>query len=200
MTILAEATSSEPHDLPSVSEADFKAAMRTLASAVCVVTSRHRGVANGMTATAVCSVAAAPPMVLVVVNRCNRSHALIRDGGCFALNVLSADQEWLAVQFATRAAKPFASIAVSGDATGCAVIDGCATVLECVLASSFDVATHTIFVGRVVASRRAGVSPLLYCDGQFGTVACSPRGAVGPAERDGCEPVASGGLGRLIPA
>lgn len=173
--ISAEAISVAIHELPSVSETAFKSAMRTLASGVCIVTSRHRGVINGMTATAVCSVAAMPPMVLVVVNRCNRSHALIRDGDGFTLNVLSADQAWLARQFASRTAEPFASITIGAGVTGCPVIDQCGTVLECVLASSFDVATHTIFVGRVVASRQSGLPPLLYHDGQFGTMAGRER-------------------------
>ncbi|WP_244046229.1 flavin reductase family protein [Methylobacterium sp. J-030] len=159
-----------PHDLPSVSETAFKTAMRALASTVCVITSRHSGEANGMTATAVSSVAADPPTVLVAVNRDNRSHALIRDGACFALNILCSDQHELALQFATRALQPFATVAFSEGVTGCPLIDGCGTVLECALTSSFDVATHTIFIGRVVASRGSGGSPLLYWDGQFGTV------------------------------
>ena len=169
MTVPPDAGTALP-DLPSVSEAAFKAAMRALASTVCIVTSRHGGEANGMTATAVSSVAAAPPTVLVAVNRNNHSHALIRDGACFALNILSADQDGLAMRFAMRAPQPFATVAFSEGVTGCPLIEGCGTVLECVLASSLDVATHTIFIGRVVASRWSGELPLLYRDGQFGTM------------------------------
>lgn len=171
MTALADAMDTALQDLPNVSENAFKSVMRVLAATVCVITSRHDGETNGMTATAICSVSASPPTILIVVNRENHSHALIRDGGCFALNILSADQDWLAMKFATRAPLPFASVAVNDGMTGCPIIDGCGAVLECVLASSFDAATHTIFIGRVVACQQASMPPLLYREGQFGTMA-----------------------------
>ena len=44
-----------------------------MASTVNVITSRHGAVINGMTATAVCSVSAAPPSILVVSTSRNRS-------------------------------------------------------------------------------------------------------------------------------
>jgi flavin reductase (DIM6/NTAB) family NADH-FMN oxidoreductase RutF len=49
-------------ELPAIPADDFRAAMRGLASAVCVITSRHETLANGMTATAVCSAGLAEPL------------------------------------------------------------------------------------------------------------------------------------------
>ncbi|MGU3663541.1 flavin reductase family protein [Methylobacterium sp. A49B] len=157
-------------DLPSVGEEEFKTTMRTLAASVCVVTSCRDDALNGMTATACCSVSATPPSVLVVVNQTNRSHGMIHAGGRFALNILSAGQQALATHFATRAEAPFDKIAATRGIIGCPLIAGCTAALECVLLETFDVTTHTIFVGRVVATHYADLSPLLYCDGRFGTM------------------------------
>ena len=46
-------------------EADFRKAMRTLTSAVCVVSTAHAGRRFGMTATSVTSLSAEPPSILV---------------------------------------------------------------------------------------------------------------------------------------
>lgn len=158
-------------ELPTVAVADFKAAMRGLASAVCVITSRHGSLANGMTATAVCSVSAEPPSILIVVNRSNRSHAIIRESGAFAVHVLAKGQEPLATHFAGRPEHPFVGVPVRSGATDVPVIEDCDTVLECVVAAETDFGTHTIVVGRVVAAHYAAAEPLLYCHGQFGSMA-----------------------------
>src|SRR5258707_15611104 len=44
----------------------FRLVMRNVASSVAVITVEHKGQKHGMTATAVCSVSAAPPTILVV--------------------------------------------------------------------------------------------------------------------------------------
>jgi flavin reductase len=157
-------------ELPAIAPADFKAAMRGLAAAVCVITSRHESLANGMTATAVCSVSADPPSILVVVNRSNRSHAIIRDSGVFAVHVLSKGQERLATHFAGRPEPPFVGVPVRFGATA-PMIDNCETVLDCVVGAETDFGTHTIFVGRIVAARYGVAEPLLYYDGRFGSMA-----------------------------
>ncbi len=158
-------------ELPTIPAADFKAAMRGLASAVCVITSRHENRANGMTATAVCSVSADPASILVVVNQSNRSHAIIRESGVFAVHVLAKGQEPLAAHFAGRPEQPFVGVPVRSGATEVPVIEHCETVLECVVAAETDFGTHTIVVGRIVAARYGAAEPLLYCNGQFGSMA-----------------------------
>jgi flavin reductase len=158
-------------ELPTIAPADFKAAMRGLAAAVCVITTRHETLANGMTATAVCSVSADPPSILVVVNKSNRSHALIRDSGVFAVHILSKDQERLATHFAGRPESPFVGVPVRFGVTAAPMIENCETVLDCVVGAGTDFGTHTIFVGRIVAARYSVAEPLLYCYGRFGSMA-----------------------------
>jgi len=158
-------------ELPAISAADFKAALRGLGATACVITTRHGDLANGMTATAVCSVSADPPSLLVVVNRTNRSSALIHQSGVFAVHILSKDQERLATHFASRPDDPFADVPVRPGATVAPIIEDCETVLECVVGAQTDFGTHTIFVGRVVAARYGAAEPLLYCHGRFGSMA-----------------------------
>src|ERR1700760_1352344 len=158
-------------ELPSISVDEFKTALRGLAATVCVITTRHGELSNGMTATAVCSVSADPPSLLVVVNRGNRSSALIRESGVFAVHILAKGQEQLASHFASRPEDPFAEVPVRSGLTAAPAIEGCDTVLECVVASETEFGTHTIFVGRVVAAQHGAAEPLLYHHGQFGSLA-----------------------------
>lgn len=153
--------------LAGVSPASFKAAMRRFASTVTVVTSGRDGEFNGMTATAVCSVSAAPPSVLIVVNRENRSHGLIEQSGAYTVNVLSVTQQALAERFASASVAPFADVPYSVGINKCPIIDQCASFLECMVESQMRSGTHSVFVGRVVASGESDFLPLIYHDGKF---------------------------------
>lgn len=160
-----------PVEAPGVEPATFKAAMRRLAAGVTVVTSRHGGTVNGMTATAVCSVSAEPPLVLVVVNRSATSHELIARGGHFGLSFLAEDQEVIARYFAGSEAKNFERVGHVVGGTGCPLIEGAAARLECVVESAHDQGSHTIFVGRVVSASTDEGAPLVYGDGAFHVLA-----------------------------
>jgi flavin reductase len=154
----------EPSALASIDEARFKAAMRCMASTVTVITSRCGAVTNGMTATAVCSVSATPPSVLIVINRSSRSHALIAQGGSFAINILSAEQAALAHHFATKADDP---LQAAIHRPGVPVIEGCAAEIECVVETEVAAGTHSIFIGRVVAAQETDRLPLIYRNGEI---------------------------------
>lgn len=150
-----------------ISSDQFKKVMRRFAANVNVITSADGDALNGMTATAVCSVSADPPSVLVIVNRDNRSHPIIKNSSSFAVNVLSAEQKHLAQHFASRPSDPFASIAHSIGKTGCPLIKGADAYLECVVIQETEVGSHTIFVGRIVASQTFNEQPLLYHAGEY---------------------------------
>ncbi|RTL55198.1 MAG: flavin reductase [Bradyrhizobiaceae bacterium] len=153
--------------LPSIGPTQFKAAMRRIANTVTVITSRSGVAMNGMTATAVCSVSAEPPCILVVINQTNRSHALIERTGTFVVNVLSDDQEYLAQHFALKSDDPFAEVEYRYGMTGVPLLPGCVASLECVVESQTRSGTHSIFVGRVVNTDKDDGSPLLHTDGAF---------------------------------
>ena len=47
---------------------EFKQAMRHLAGGVTIIATEHEGCRTGMAATAVCSVSADPPTILICIN------------------------------------------------------------------------------------------------------------------------------------
>jgi len=151
----------------AIASEEFKAVMRRFAASVNVITSADGRTLNGMTATAVCSVTTEPPSVLVIVNRTNRSHAIIRRSNAFAVNVLSAVQRDIAQHFASRPSDPFGSVDYFIGKTGCPIIKGADAFLECIVMQETEVGSHSIFVGKVVASQTFNERPLLYHAGKY---------------------------------
>ena len=80
-------------------EANFRKAMRTLASAVTIVSTANDNRRFGMTATAVCSLTMQPPTLLVCVNQSTNLHHPLLSAGRFCINILHADQDELARTF-----------------------------------------------------------------------------------------------------
>src|SRR3982074_2355730 len=70
----------------------FLAAMGLATSAVSVVTTDGAAGGYGQTVSAMCSVSAAPPTLLVCVNRGSPLAAAIAVNECFAVNLLAATQ------------------------------------------------------------------------------------------------------------
>ena len=85
---------------PGHPDADFREAMRGLASAVTLVTSRDAfGAPHGMAATAVIPVSMQPPSMLVAVNRSASLHPVIEQAGRFCVNVLPDSQRAIVEAF-----------------------------------------------------------------------------------------------------
>jgi flavin reductase (DIM6/NTAB) family NADH-FMN oxidoreductase RutF len=84
--------------------------MRQLATSVTVITTDFGGSSHGMTATAVCSVCADPPTILIVVSRSARTHPIIVESGIFVVNILARNQSALSDRFAGKIVDQFAGI------------------------------------------------------------------------------------------
>lgn len=85
---------------PRVDAGRFRAGMARMGGACTIITAGHAGERAGLTATAVCSVSAEPPRLLVCVNRGVRAHQVIAASGRLGVNVLDARHENLARRFA----------------------------------------------------------------------------------------------------
>lgn len=152
---------------PADSAAAFRAVMGNHYASVCLITTRLVGLCHGLTATAVSSVSADPPMLLVCVNRAGETQAAIRAAGRFCVNILGDGQEALAQLFAgsQRAARQqcFAGPDWRTLATGAPVHAGAVAAIDCTVAEAIDQGSHTIFIGAVAASWEPRASPpLLY--------------------------------------
>ena len=87
----------------SIDAAAFKKGMRHLAASVTLITTRHDGLRGGLTATAVCSVSAEPPQILVCVNRTASAHDTIGQARIFCVNILAPEHRKIAERFAAYA-------------------------------------------------------------------------------------------------
>ena len=155
---------------------DFKRGMRQLAAGVNVITVANDGVREGLTATAVCSISAEPPHLLVCINSTAGAHGSIHRAGAFCLNVLAQDQEAIARRFANMDGSErqdrFSLGSWTTLSTGAPALDGALANFDCIVVREIEAATHTVFIGRVLGVRtnEAG-KPLIYSHGRFTGIA-----------------------------
>lgn len=154
----------------------FRAAMRQVAGAVTVVTTRALdGEPRGVTATAVCSLTVDPPSVIACINRDTWVGQIAPESGKFCVNVLAKTQQPVAETFAGRSALSGAQRFQIGDwqdsETGAPVLDGAIASFDCDLEQAVDFATHVILIGRVrkTLSDNPDAEPLVYVGGAFTT-------------------------------
>lgn len=149
----------------------FRKVLSQFATGVTIVTARHGEAIHGLTANAFCSVSLEPPLVLVCVDQKAHSHHIIKQGGNFAVNILTTTQEALAQRFATNhlsAAERFAGINFHTEITGAPILKESLGWLDCKLVAAHPGGDHTIFVGEVVAlGQPQGTRPLLYYQSQY---------------------------------
>lgn len=130
-----------------------------------------------MTATAVCSVSLAPPLVMACMSHDSSTYHAVEESGVFALNVLPATAEALARRFASDDRDKFEGLATRPGATGAPLLEEALAHCDCEVERSVPAGDHTIFIGRVVdaISVDRPEPPLLYFRGAYGSVSGLPR-------------------------
>jgi flavin reductase (DIM6/NTAB) family NADH-FMN oxidoreductase RutF len=150
--------------------ADFRGAMRRLASAVAIVVAEGPEGFTGMAATSLTSLTVEPPAVLVCVNRSASLHACIEQGASFTVNILSRHQRDVSAAFGGAVARElrFTVGEWTPDSRGIPMLDDAQANLSCVVDAIMAYGTHSIVVGRVHHVRLTGeVAPLIYQDGNY---------------------------------
>ena len=153
---------------------DFREGMRQLTAGVTIVTTSIGERRIGLTATAVCSLSAEPPMLLVCVNREAGAHDPTLQSRVFCVNVLGARHQDLAAQFSSSSRVPERFTTGDWDAleTGAPVLMDALASFDCLLGQTLRAETHTVLTGRVQAVRTdPAQEPLLYSRGAYGTFA-----------------------------
>jgi flavin reductase (DIM6/NTAB) family NADH-FMN oxidoreductase RutF len=142
--------------IDAVPPVDFVSAMGQHVSSVCVITSAQNGKRVGLTATAMSSVCAEPPRLLVCVNKSGASHEMIAAAGTFCVNVLAEAQDKVAKAFAGMMGKDFDRFSV-GEwdelVTGAPALVNATAVFDCEVKQVIDQFSHSIFIGQVLAAR-----------------------------------------------
>jgi flavin reductase (DIM6/NTAB) family NADH-FMN oxidoreductase RutF len=151
-----------------IAPAEFRRVLGHFASGVTLVTTCDAdGRATGLTASAFTSVSLEPPLILVCIDHKSQSHGPLVEGGRFAVNILTVDQEPLSRKFATTRLDKFDGVAYRLSALGLPIITDALACLECVTVSTHVEGDHTILVGRVEDASSGDGHPLLYFRGQY---------------------------------
>ena len=163
----------ETQPIEMVSPDDFRQGMRRLAAAVNVISTDMNGELHGLLATAVCSVSAEPPTLLVCVNQNATACAPIARSKRFCVSVLSQKQYALAQSFLTVKSEDRLNLCKwQRLSTGAPAIEGALVNFDCEVAQVVQAGTHTIYLGRVVAAALPKAdAPLLYFDGAYAGMA-----------------------------
>ena len=101
--------------------------------------------------------------------------------GCFAVNILAADQEEATRRFATAYVDRFAGLELEDGLAEMLLIGGAPARIECALETTLPGGDHTILVGRVLRSRTFLRPPLLRLRGGYLPIAQSPAAPGGQA-------------------
>ena len=142
--------------------------MGLFATGVTVVSTQHEQQTWGMTANAVTSLSLDPPLLLVAVQKESQTHAQLKAAGCFAVNILTADQEELSNRFAFKGPKDFSGLDFTTDVTGSPIIPDTLGYVDCQLKEILPGGDHDIFIGEIVGGGGTGEgTPLLYYQGQY---------------------------------
>lgn len=164
----------------------FIDAMSRVATSVTIVTTDGEAGRFGLTVSAMVSVSADPPTLLICVNRRNPIDAAIRENRVFGVNALRADQRWVAETFSGRprrgAPYDFQTGSWHIENTGAPLLTGAVAWFDCVLIAAHHMGTHTIAIGRVVASGAEPGTPLIYGRRSFGELVQLPPHYEGPNE------------------
>jgi len=162
-------TSRRRAQAPLFSSAEFRAALGMFATGVTIVTGRSPdGSLVGLTANSFNSVSLSPPLVLWSLSQAASSMAAFRNGSHYAINILAANQQDLALRFASRGVDRFADLAFDEGVAGAPLIRGCAATFECFNRSRYEEGDHVIFVGEVErCSHSPGAAPLIFHGGKF---------------------------------
>ena len=164
-------------EIPSVEPARFLGAMRYFAAGCSIIATSDGMERSGLTATAVCSVTAEPPRLLVCINREVRAHAVIVESGTLSVNMLSEAQEGLAKRFAgmlkdVRGEERFLEGNWVEGRLGAPVLSGALASFDCRVVEAIPASTHTIFICEVVdVASDSDATPLLFLNRAFASLA-----------------------------
>lgn len=158
----------------------FLDAMSRAATGVTVVASDGELGPRGQTVSAMCSVSADPPSLLVCLNQKSQLCAAIDASRVFGVSVLRADQKRIADSFAGRPspgdkAYDFGRVRWQTAVTGAPLLASAVAKFDCRLAETHVFGTHKIYIGEVVASLSAKGKPLVYASRGYGELTAFPR-------------------------
>lgn len=131
-------------------DASMLSAVKTLQYGVYVVSSKWGSQLGGLTASWVSQVCHEPPLIAVVVSKNSNTHRLIKESGCFAVNVLRVDQKDLAKFFSSSKKDKFTVMPYKEEKSGAPILKEAYAYLDCKVWKEVECGDHTMFIGEVL--------------------------------------------------
>lgn len=154
--------------MPEIDPKAFRNACGQFATGVTVVTTVDKeGNRHGMTANSFSSVSLDPMLVLWSVAKTSKSFDVFNDAEYFAIHVLSADQQHLSNQFASKAEDRFEGVDCSSGHGGVPILPDYSAVFQCKMESRYEGGDHVILVGRVLEFENRSQPPLIFHGGKY---------------------------------
>ncbi len=134
---------------------------------VVVTTCGDGGAPVGVTISSFNSVSLDPPLVLWSLALDAPSLSAFRQHSSFAINILSAEQKSLCMQFSKPSEDKFRNVSWTPGLDGVPVLCDTLAVLECHNYRRYEGGDHEIFLGEVLRIGSNKKMPLVYHRGQF---------------------------------
>jgi len=152
----------------------FRHAMRRLATTVTLITAGHGEGWRGLAATAVMSVSADPPTLLVAINRAAGLHPLLSGEALFCVNLLADRHRELVGIFSgqKKGLDRFETGNWVAGPKGIPVLADALASIVCRKTQTIEVSTHSLFIGEVEqVKNHDDIAPLVWVDGGFASAA-----------------------------
>jgi flavin reductase (DIM6/NTAB) family NADH-FMN oxidoreductase RutF len=121
----------------------------------------------GITVSSFNSLSLDPPLILWSIANSSMCYGCFQVGAPFAVNVLSDEQEHLAVKFARTGEGKFEGVPLHYGLDNVPLIEGCVVYFECLTEARYPGGDHDIVVGRVRRIFNIGKAPLLFHGGSL---------------------------------
>ncbi|WP_342727877.1 flavin reductase family protein [Bradyrhizobium sp. B097] len=156
-------------DSSTIDPRDFRNALGMFATGVTIVTAMSaEGHPYGITCNSFASVSLNPPLVLWSLGMFSQGLPIFQNASHFAVNVLDASQQTLAIKFARSSGDKFAGVSWSPGLGNAPVLAGVVASFQCRAADRYYGGDHVIFLGAVEAYAYNRNNPLLFAQGGFG--------------------------------
>ena len=132
----------------------FRRVMGQFTTGVTIVTTRSQAGIAGLTVNSFTSVSLDPLLILVCIDLRSQSLPVFREGGIFAVNILSQEQEALSNYFASASEERYNYLRHTQHhiaATGAPILTGTMGFIDARITAEYPGGDHVIFLGQVEA-------------------------------------------------
>lgn len=152
----------------TIDSREFRNALGNFATGVTIVTCLDgEGNKVGMTANSFSSLSLTPPLVLWSIAKTSSNFGNFEQAEHFNIHILSAAQQGLANQFASKNVDRFADVELEHSSNPAPALSGCLSRFECSVEHRYEGGDHIILVGRLEHLQNQGGEPLLFSQGKY---------------------------------